>query len=565
MGINKSKLQCLVLPAQSGKTRKVEEEIKKFSCINSLFGHPGDLNIWISANNKLLVHQTTKRMQTDLCSSDDDAESDAVIKGNVFSWTSGTKKTNISSRELAWEVIEDRVEMIILCAHATRLRYLKDLIEHLNASKHFGKKINIWIDEADFSINLWSKYPEILNIPSVQQVTLVSATIDDIVKQMKKIRILPYQVTHPACYRRLKDMTRVVEECLASSPVEYVKHVLHKHKELSAPGMRAFIPGDFTKESHEEIAEFLISSGFAVIIINGDCKEIRIPHQDPIDLKPYLTVTDEIPDEFSDTLARFCSDPENGLDRLPLAITGFMCVERGITFQCKPTDEHDGFLFDYGIIPPIANKAEAYQTMARLFGNIGEFPGYKPCKIFTNSATFKRVENQEEIAVNLARLVHESNLTEIGPEHLKEATDPEEYNRKEVPIVVHMPSAVIDAINAMTPKEKQNKNLLGFLKQTHPEVASYLHTYRNVKTICPDSEYSKKRHIDMNLHAAARGQKITFNLKPEQKLFNNWQCILDKEGERAIFIIYHGEKGRCGAASAAASCSNAAASTNPFD
>jgi hypothetical protein len=111
------------------------------------------------------------------------------------------------------------------------------------------------------------------------------------------------------------------------------------------------------------------------------------------------------------------------LDRYPLAITGCLCLERGITFQCPPKDGHHGFLFDYGIIPPIANKATAYQTMARLFGNIGDFPNYKPCKIYTNSATFKKVRNQEEIAVNLARIMHETGQEEATLATLKDAAN----------------------------------------------------------------------------------------------------------------------------------------------
>jgi hypothetical protein len=74
---------------------------------------------------------------------------------------------------------------------------------------------------------------------------------------------------------------------------------------------------------------------------------------------------------------------------------------------------HAGFLFDYGIVPPITNPDEAYQTMARLFGNMGHFPAYKPCDIYSNSLTFERVHRKEEIAVNLARIVHEQGLQEV--------------------------------------------------------------------------------------------------------------------------------------------------------
>lgn len=442
MGINKSKLQGLLLPAQSGKTRKVEEEITRYNLVNDLLGHPGEINIWISANNKLLVHQTTSRIRNDLGpssdSDDSEEECNAIIKGKIFSWTSGNKNTNISPEHLAFEILNE-VEMVVLCANGTRLRYLATMLERLVNHRAFTKKINIWIDEADQSIKMWSKYPGILNYLPVQQVTLVSATFNSIIAKYGRLYIKPYQITHPPCYRRLKDAVRIIEDVVKDSPMKYVRHVLKKHRsKLIAPGVRAFIPGDMTKSSHEEISKKLASYGFAVIILNGTHKELRIPGQEPIDLRPYLSVSDpeEIPDEFNKVLASIYK--ENHLERFPFAITGFLCVERGVTFQCAPVEgEHDGFLFDYGIIPPIADKAEAYQTMARLFGNIGDFPSYKPCEIYTNSATFKRVQNQEEIAVNLARIVAEQGLSEVGPEHIRDAANYEHEKDLEVIVEEH--------------------------------------------------------------------------------------------------------------------------------
>jgi hypothetical protein len=224
---------------------------------------------------------------------------------------------------------------------------------------------------------------------------------------------MKYPTTYPECYRRLNDAECIEMDVGASSPSDYVRHVLIEYPMLLKPGMRAFIPGDITKQSHEAISDLLQAHGFAVIILNGTHKELRIPGDNTIDLSSYLTVDeDESADltEFNTILSRMYIG--NRLDRFPLAITGFICVERGITFQCAPDHTHKGFLFDYGIIPPILDKAEAYQAMARLFGNIGHFPTYKPCQIYSNHATFKKVQRQEDIAVNLARIMHESGREE---------------------------------------------------------------------------------------------------------------------------------------------------------
>lgn len=419
MGSSQSKCKCLYLPAQSGKTRKMEELIKEHK-LGELFD-PVDINIIISANSKLLVEQTKTRMKKDLATESEVGANDACIRGNVFSWTSGTKESSITPVDLAFRLLGE-IEMVVICAHATRLRYLLQTLERLAACPMFTKKINIWIDEADDSINLWSKYENILAMRIINQVTLVSATFAAVVSKYKSLSVLPYLQTHPECYRGLRSATRCENNFVGSAP-EYVKRVIETNADkLVKPGMRAFIPGSIAKATHDAIADFLHKDhGFVVIIINGDRKEILVPDHEPIDLRCYLTVENgQVPTEFNTQLAKLYK--ENNWDRFPLAITGFYCVERGVTFQCGPEEGvHDGFMFDYGIIPPIACAAEAYQTMARLFGNVGHIAGYKAVEVYTNAVTFSRVEKQEEIAINLARMVYQQHLEVVTKKELKAA------------------------------------------------------------------------------------------------------------------------------------------------
>jgi hypothetical protein len=437
MGSDQSKCKCLYLPAQSGKTRKMEELIKEHK-LGELFD-PVDINIIISANSKLLVEQTKTRMTNDLATESEAGANDACIKGNVFSWTSGTKESNITPVDLAFRLLGE-IEMVVICAHATRLRYLLQTLERLTTCPMFTKKINIWIDEADNSINLWSKYENILAMRIINQVTLVSATFDSVMSKYKSLSVLPYLQTHPECYRGLRSAIRCEINFVGSAP-EYVKRVIETNADkLVKPGMRAFIPGSIAKVTHNAIADFLHKEhGFVVIIINGERKEILVPDHEPIDLRCYLTVENgQVPTEFNTQLAKLYK--ENNWARFPLAITGFYCVERGVTFQCGPEEGvHDGFMFDYGIIPPIACAAEAYQTMARLFGNVGHIAGYKAVDVYTNAVTFSRVERQEEIAINIARMVAEQGLENVDKTHLKAAQNfdvPESEAKKKQPIKV---------------------------------------------------------------------------------------------------------------------------------
>jgi len=356
MGINASKLKCLYLPAQSGKTRKMEELIKYYKDISECFAD-GDVNIIISANNILLVKQTEARMTNDLATESEEGANDAVIKTGVFSWTSGEKECNISPTDLAFRMLGE-VEMVVMCANAVRLNYLALMLTRLTACPLFTKKINIWIDEADKSVKLWSKHSALLSLPAINQVTLVSATFDSVFSKYGSLQVLGFYKTHPDCYRRLKDAIKIEENFATEDAADYVRQVMLKNRDkLVRPGLRAFIPGEMRKASHDAIAEFLHKElGFVVIIINGERKEILVPGETPIDLRRYLTVSNgELPEELNVQLAKLYTT--NNWARFPLAITGFYCVERGVTFQCGPQEGvHDGFLLTTGCSRPSSTR-----------------------------------------------------------------------------------------------------------------------------------------------------------------------------------------------------------------
>ena len=540
MGAQQSKCKCLYLPAQSGKTRKMEELIQEHK-LGELFD-PVDINIIISANSRLLVEQTKTRMTNDLATESEEGANDACIKGNVFSWTSGTKESNITPDHLYAMIALGDIEMVVICAHATRLRYLLQTLERLAARLTFTKRINIWIDEADNSINLWSKYEHILTMRMINQVTLVSATFDSVMSKYKSLCVLPYLKTHPECYCGLRNATRNEINFVGSAP-EYVKRVIETNSvKLVKPGMRAFIPGSLAKVTHDAIADFLHKEhGFVVIIINGDRKEILVPEHEPIDLRCYLTVENgQVPTEFNTQLAKLYK--ENNWTRFPLAITGFYCVERGVTFQCGPEKGvHDGFMFDYGIIPPIACAAEAYQTMARLFGNVGHLAGYKPVEIYTNAVTFSRVEKQEEIAINIARMVAEQGLDSVENKDLKAAEAP----HKRVPVLVNLNDDQFNEIMTVT-GDKKKSLIVATIMALVPGDDAKSCEFRNVVSTSTciqisapriDTQRSYKIHItDVVAASVAKSVYSMMDVNKETKKTTCWQIYVDTKEKRLVAL-----------------------------
>jgi hypothetical protein len=451
------KYACIIRPAQSGKTRTMQELMLEYERIASIFHPDGEnyLNIVICSKNLNLVKQTHARFKKELfvSSSDEDddtsesASADAKIEGDIFSWMTGTKDTNITASDLFGRIILEDVRMVICCAHKKRLEYVADLLALLDRCKAFKQRVNIWMDEADDYVKLWSAptvdYPR---FNKVNDIYLVSATVDAIVHKFQRIVVRPFAITYPACYHKTADARVVEVDSRVRDPVEFLKSVYSANKErLCAPGVRLFAPGDITVKSHDDIADFLVSEGFAVCILNGKKKCIRVPGAEAP-----LVIAEHVPEgeimEVGKTIA--CMYRDYNLARFPFAITGKICLSRGITFQCEElrtilSVQCDGsltssselsydFLFDYGVMPPMSDRATLYQCVSRVNGNIKTFRNYKAPTLFMTTETRETIFGAEKIAENLATLVHKHGLPDVGVEEMNWAIhgDEEKYQRE---------------------------------------------------------------------------------------------------------------------------------------
>jgi len=415
MGSSNSKIECLIKPGQSGKTRTMQERIKDYEKMAEMLGDESALNIVISSNNKKVVDQTTTRMNDELfdsvstASNESNEKSDDKIVGTCFSWASGTKKTNVSTDALAWKITKGDVRMVVCCAHKKRLAYLFNLLNELNASPLFSRQINTFIDEADESINLWSPYEAQINaMAKVNKVMLVSATFNSIANKYQRIRIVPLVETYnPETYSKVSDCNILGDETVGSA-CEYIKGVFAKHEEtLTKPGVRLFAPGNIQKMTHNEIADFLRTKGYAVMILNGTDKCIIKPDGSKINIADHMD--ENKPEEIGKVMTRIYYD--NGLDKGMFAITGQLCLGRGLTFQ------NERFLFDFGIIPPMSDAANAYQCACRMAGNIKKVEGYRQATLVTTMKMKQTILKQEEIAATLARRVYDGDISsEVGEE-----------------------------------------------------------------------------------------------------------------------------------------------------
>lgn len=543
MGANSSKFKVLCLPAQSGKTRKmitlirdeyVIRDIDVFKELVTTIDDPDEqtINFLISSNNKLLVSQNKKRLDGELKSDDEDA----VIEGEIFKWVSGSNKTNISMHELACKIQLGEIEMVVCCAHPKRVEYVAKTIEILSKLR-FEKKINIWVDEGDKSIDLWSKYEHIISIDCVRMFSPITATPDAIHKRYAGYyHVFSFPDVVPDCYRGFKACRVVKEDLLATSAADYTEKVLALHPEILQPGSRIFTPGNMTKKSHDEMTGMLLSKGIVVAVFNGDFKEIRFPSGKTVDLKPYFK-TDCY--EMGDVLSRIYR--QNNLARNPFAITGYLCIQRGITFQTGPVEGvHDGFLFDYGIIPPISDKSEAYQVMARMFGNIGSFSTYKQGIIFSTSLVLEKAEAMDRVAHNLPKFFTENKP--ITADDMKMVIHPEEEVKKNVPVVVRVEKKLVD----MLLKNKRNRDvrakiILNALANANADAFAKFGEYTIKQITAPGTDSSYKKHFSDPLSAAEKNEKFKIDINMETESESDIMNVyIDTRENRLLYVFWSG-------------------------
>ena len=451
-----SSLSLIHLPAQSGKTRKMTELINRWKQIIDYTGNSTDsINVIFTSNTKLLTKQTAGRIQTDVdnvsqisdLSGDDDDEFtiDMDVKekeSKTLAWISSAKKLTVNDvfAKITSDDDENEINNIICCTNKTRMKNVWELLTKLNKKfmkRNFNKKVNIWIDEADACIKIWGTYmatcEEFIDSKFIQNIVLVTATMVPVYKYLHRAGIEPnlrtYENTHSPLYHKYSES----ELCHAHSEnakyaTVHLKTVLEHNPEMMCSETRLFCPGNKAKKSHEEICDELLTNGFNVLLLNGVYKEIRF-----CDRRPSIEIAEllETDLEVSTTLNRLYFEHE--LFNSPFAVTGNLCIGRGITFASQIDGRE--FLFTHGIIPEVANGDEGYQMVARCCGNIKGHATYQVPKIFVSERTDALIRVQENLAVDFASKFFQQGVEEpmvkVTRGMLNDAIGPDDREERE--------------------------------------------------------------------------------------------------------------------------------------
>ena len=431
-----SNLSLIHLPAQSGKTRKITELINKWNLLisSSTSSDDKNLNIIFTSNTKLLTKQTASRIRSavddasdisDLSDDDEVADDDSLsldgenanaVVDRTLAWISSNGKRTLSVNDVFTDyVLDDKCDNIICCSNAARMRHVLVLIEKLqklnSRNKYaFDRKINIWIDEADACMSVWNKHIQSIqdmNEDFIQNVVLVTATMMPVYRYLLSAKlpcnVRTYEITHPDVYVKYSETQKIMKfSNAARNAAEHLIDILDTNSEMCVPGTKWFCPGDKNRASHEMICEELIGRGFNVMIVNGTTKAIRFADRSPqIDISEHLDNDLEI----AKTLNRIYYERQLYLN--PFAVTGQLCVGRGITFASQIDGKE--FLFTHGVIPDMSSGDDGYQLVARCFGNIREYATYERPIIFISEKMDAKIAAQEDFVLKFAATLYLKN------------------------------------------------------------------------------------------------------------------------------------------------------------
>jgi hypothetical protein len=145
-----------------------------------------------------------------------------------------------------------------------------------------------------------------------------------------------------------------------------------------------------------------------------------------------ICISDELDEKLE--IANILNNKYHELEmyKKPFAVTGHLCVGRGITFASKI--DNNEFMFTHGIIPEVTNGDEGYQIVARCCGNIKTFDTYAIPKLFVSERSDKLIREQESVAIDFAKKYFVEGKIEptikVTPQVLKDVYAGENYKTK---------------------------------------------------------------------------------------------------------------------------------------
>jgi hypothetical protein len=522
-------MNLIVKPEQSGKTFiMIQEMIKAYTAEEGLDGKKV-VNFIFCDNSLLLTKQTSKRVEKDLTT--------YIAEGKTYVELSSRKGNETRNWDAAYGVICDGVVNIICCTNGKRVNDISKIVNRINASPHLeGFTFKVWLDEADkFEKHITKTFLPLSKECDNVEIWLMTATPKNLFKKFN-LNIFPMEKTTQPDYHGWNDNCIVKLEDPFGSTGEFISEVLSSNHQLIQPGTKWYIPAEKTKNSHRDVAMRCIYHQMAVFIVNGDGLTLQRPGM--------ASITEEKKTELNPHIRSMYA--EHGLDKYAVAITGHLCVSRGISIMSKE------FIFDYGILSSCKQKAEASQSAGRLKGNIKGWANYKPPMVFTTEKFDANATEWEAVSRRLAELAHERKVA--GETTVMTNTDfKTEFNKamgvldrhKRVPMMFD--NFPIDLYKTQNTTHGRTSVITDFIKTQLNDVATatnleFIDIISNTdcfqRSTPGEGEETRTRNLDW-IRSAAETNSIRAikDAAPKYRTISCWQAYID-DIEKRVYILW---------------------------
>jgi hypothetical protein len=478
----------------------------------------------------------------------------------------------------------DLPDVIVMCTHQKRI---DDLITLFDAFKMRmtlrgirGLNLTIMFDEADKNTGLISDFlKSISTMVEIREngwydnilssVHFITATpFEDFWKDIGKVGIhslgnihhLLATLTPDDCihlqyddllaeYRKITDHIHCPLEMDTQNTLEYAMMVMSK---ILSTGRRdtmtVFAPAEDEIVSHMAMRDYFNAIGFWVLILNGRCKGFYSPRGEfqTIDsLRKDLGVTGELYEVLRAWRQRY---PDNNL-----AVTGYQCVERGLTFCTTGFSWSDIIISSY--------HARSIASLVQLFGRANGGKQYvEIANIWSPTSIIRAVNDRIELLNALLR----KNPRSFKSKDFRERTERDNQEPcKHVPIVIPL------TFNQYTDMNTSKKGRRWNIDTILPIIAMYdaslpirLTSFKKKQVSESSSGPSYKKHIADLIHSAQRNHATSIDIKDEsltcsaclnhqppgirhtcEKKEDLYQIFIDgKDKNKMILLMYSGSR-----------------------
>jgi hypothetical protein len=562
---------CQFAPAAS-KTQKAIQFIKHFSLLHRVTRGPSENGIQhitiVATNNSLLE---TKQWKYRL--------NNKTNNMNISSLSSSKNSTFRSTDQINSNLVRVKnasqlPDILCMPTNGTRTNDILDIIKTFQEGNLDFRRIGIrqisltiMFDEADKNIHLIAQFmkefmelvqkDDIIMNYSVRDVHFITATpLAEFWKKLKSAGITKLHninkyleqspeyigLTHEELekdYRKLSDHKQRSEiQNQTEDPVEYAALVLAKlfderqHKKREDV-FRVFAPAELYISSHDKMAELFNAHSMVALVIDGPRKGFQYPDKTFESIDEFNSKY-KIQGELYDTLVKW----ETLHSDMDLGITGYLSIERGVTFNTKGFNFTDMIVSKYHL----KNLSSLIQLLGRANG------GKEYVKIMNIWAPTSVITDANE-QIDIMNELHRSNPAEYDESLFRKK------NKKEImepamtiPILLTLTEAEwTTVLTTKKGREYNTDNIISIIEAKNKELADKLKTLHKKQITMPKDEMPKKggqssykKHITDLKVANQESRKYSVDITKKEYNKDVYQIFLDEVNKQFIISIFYG-------------------------